>query len=156
VYLPWQIQRDISRSRLDDTMRAARYAYRNAELHRRPIRRIAVALQWVSDWLADAVPHPGGDPGGRAAATDNRDFGLADVRLTVLLVDGPEDPLGMAPVRGRRATAPADGVAEATRAANNRRGTGPPSSTGRPATSTRNGPSTPMSTTASCSLDYRL
>jgi hypothetical protein len=91
VNIPWQIQHEILRSRLDDTTRAARYAHHNAESHRRPMRRIAAAMRWVSDWLVEVLPDRGQDSDGRTAATDHRDFGPADLRLTVSLVDDLDD-----------------------------------------------------------------
>jgi hypothetical protein len=110
VNIAWQIQHEILRSRLDDTMRAARYAHHNAESHRRPMRRIAAAMRWVSDWLVEVLPDRGQDSDGRAAATDHRDFGPADLRLTVSLVDDLDDQCGTGDSRPTGRSQPIDGT----------------------------------------------
>lgn len=108
--IPWQIQHEILRSRLDDTMRAARYAHHNAESHRRPMRRIAAAMRWVSDWLVAVLPDCGQDSNGRAAATDHRDYGPADLRLTVSLVDDLDDQCGTGDSRPTGRSQPIHGI----------------------------------------------
>jgi hypothetical protein len=56
LYVPWQIQRDLIRARLNDVERAARYAPHNADRHRRPMRQIAQASRRLSAWLARIRP----------------------------------------------------------------------------------------------------
>ena len=92
MIIPWQIQHDISRARLEDTLRAAKYAHRNAETCRRPMRRIAAILRWMSERLADAVPRRGVDHRRTAIDLQTVDVGRLDLRLTVALIDGSEDP----------------------------------------------------------------
>lgn len=66
MYVPWQIQRDLVRARLDDVERAARYTPHNADRHRRPMRKIAQAARRLSALLGrvglmasgDVVPAP--------------------------------------------------------------------------------------------------
>lgn len=91
MYIPWQIEQDISRSRLEEISAAARYAYRNAESRRRPMRRIASILQWVSGCLADAVPRRAVDRRKTAIETPTADVGRPDLRLTVVAINGLED-----------------------------------------------------------------
>ena len=130
VNIAWQIQHEILRSRLDDTMRAARYAHRNAESHRRPMRRIAAAMRWVSDWLVEVLPDRGQDSDGRAAATDHRDFDPADLRLTVSLVDDLDDQCGTGDSRPTGRSQPIDGFSAPT--APHRRPTDPVNGHGNP------------------------
>jgi hypothetical protein len=95
VNIPWQIQHDISRARLEDTSRAAKYAHRNAETRRRPMRRIAAILRWMSERLADAVPARGVDRRRTAIDSQTADVGRPDLRLAVVLIDGSEvSPVG--------------------------------------------------------------
>ena len=76
-------------------MRAAKYAHRNAETCRRPMRRIAAILRWMSERLADAVPRRGVDRRRTAIDSQTADVGRPDLRLTVALIDGSEDsPVG--------------------------------------------------------------
>lgn len=91
MHISWQIEQEISRSRLDDTRRAARYAYRNAESRRRPLRRIAAALRWVSQRVEDALPRRATQRRSTAIESPTADIGRADLRLTVVAIDGWED-----------------------------------------------------------------
>ena len=52
MYVPWQLNREIGRIRLEDTARASRYAYRTAS-RRRP-RRIASTLRKITEWIGQA------------------------------------------------------------------------------------------------------
>lgn len=61
MYVPWQIQRDLIRARLDDVERAARYAHHSASRHGRPIRQIAQSARRLSAWLARMRPVASGD-----------------------------------------------------------------------------------------------
>jgi hypothetical protein len=95
VYIPWQIEQDISRSRLEDTTRAASHAYRNAESCRRPMRRIASILRWVSERVEDALPRRTIDRHTTAIEAATADDGRSDLRLTVVATNAREDfPVG--------------------------------------------------------------
>lgn len=91
MYIPWQIQREIAKLRTEDRVRATRYAHHRADLYRRPMRRIASAARWVSDWLAHAVPVGRVDSGAQVAGARTSDLRPRDVRLTVFPCDGLED-----------------------------------------------------------------
>jgi hypothetical protein len=56
MYVPWQIQRDLIRARLNDVERAARYPPHLADRHRRPMGQIAQAARRLSAWLARIWP----------------------------------------------------------------------------------------------------
>jgi hypothetical protein len=89
VYIPWQIQQDLSRARLEDTSRAARYAYRNADPHRRPLRRIAAILRWLSEHLGHAVPVRSTDRRRPAVEFPTADVDRSDLRLIVVAIGHP-------------------------------------------------------------------
>jgi len=81
--IPWQIQRDLSRARLDDTVRAARYAPHLAGSHRRPMLRVAAVVRRASDRVSSLVPRrvvP-------ATRDHNLDAGRTDLRITVAPID---------------------------------------------------------------------
>jgi hypothetical protein len=56
MYVPWQMQRDLVRARLNDVERAARYAPHNANRRRRAMPQIAQAARRLSAWLARIRP----------------------------------------------------------------------------------------------------
>ena len=91
--IDWQIGREIARQRIEDTLRAARYSHHRAGLHRRPMRRVAAWVRWVSDRLATAAPrtHQAGtrQPLGLASAADT---GPRDLRVTIFPLDGADGP----------------------------------------------------------------
>jgi hypothetical protein len=74
------------------------------------MRRIAAAMRWVSDWLVEVLPDRGQDSDGRTAATDDRDFGPADLRLTVSFVDDLDDSGGTGHSRPTGTSRPMDGI----------------------------------------------
>jgi hypothetical protein len=91
VYIPWQMLQDISRSKLEDTERAVKYAYHAAESPRRPKRRIAGLVRLMSEWLSDAVPRRAVYRRRTATHTPTADIGGPDLLLTVIAIDGLED-----------------------------------------------------------------
>jgi hypothetical protein len=85
----WQIQRDIAQTRLDDTMRAAKYAHHRASLRRRRTRRMTSILLRVSDWLERSVRRATLNRGGRVSGSRAVEVDVPDVRLTVFPLEGP-------------------------------------------------------------------
>jgi hypothetical protein len=100
--IPWQIQREVARSRMEDAVRATRHAHHRADLYHRPMRTIACAAGWVADWLTHAVPVRRADSGTHAAGTRSEDLRPSDARLTVFPCDGLQDPLVIAVAVPRR------------------------------------------------------
>jgi hypothetical protein len=85
--MPWQIQRDIARTKTDDAMRAAKFAHHHASLRRRRTRRMASILLQVSDWLERTVPRGEHYRSGRTVGSPGADAQRPDVRLTVSPLD---------------------------------------------------------------------
>ena len=84
----WQIQREVAKSRLDDTLRAVRFAYHGAELRRPRKRRLSPLILRVSEWLERAVPREFAW-GGRVIEPA-LDADRTDIRLTIVPIDGVE------------------------------------------------------------------
>jgi hypothetical protein len=85
----WQIDREIARLTMAETTRAATYAHRS--VHRRPLRGLASAVRWVSEWLNQAASRTG--VGWRPTATPTGDEQLmrADPTLSIIAVGADED-----------------------------------------------------------------
>jgi hypothetical protein len=61
VYVPWQLNREIVRLRVEGIARSVRNAHRTVK-HRRP-RRIAAGMRRLTEWLDQAVPRGRADIG---------------------------------------------------------------------------------------------
>ena len=61
MYVPWQLNREIARLRLEDIARSVRNAHRTVN-HHRP-RRIAARMRRLTEWFGEFRPRRGGNIG---------------------------------------------------------------------------------------------